>query len=222
MELVNVWPVFVTIIFLLQRHYAQLKEEFAKMRPHDTDLESGTFTVASPSSKQEASGISTTSMGTPQTKTPPECSASNDLTPPPPAETLPPYLLSNHLSNGSDDVGFDECDALDNDLDTTTDMVLSVGSGTMLAMNGLEEAPFVTLPNSADAGLNSAPSGQSKGVASDNKGDLNEHPGVPLAEVVAQGGHSWQVPTHNWHWQPPSFCGQQPRSNLPCCFWDLF
>ena len=179
-------------MFLLQRHYAQLKEEFAKMRPHDSDIQSETFTVTSPSSKQEgivASGTSTTSMGTPHTRTPPECSASNDLTPPPPAETLPPYLLSNHLSNGSDDVGFDECDALDNDLDTT-DMVLSVGSGTMLAMNGLEEAPFVTLPNSADAGLNSAPSGQSKGVASDNKGDLNEHPGAPLAEVVAQGGHS--------------------------------
>ena len=208
-----------------QRHYAQLKDELAKMKPAaEGEIDSNTeatsteaFNWASSSTKSEApvvcggigtvppvtpaacGGIGTVPPVTPTTNHLSESSASNDNTTTS-GETLPSYLLSNHLSNGSDDAGFDECDTLGV---TTVDIVQNAISAGVLATNtngaplvvvvansadtsdATNGAPLVVVANSADtndAGLNS------KVVAGESSG--GELPGVSQPEVVSQGSHS--------------------------------
>ena len=180
-----------SIVFDPQRHYAQLKDELAKMKPAEAETDSSTeatstegFNWAASSTKSEApvvcGGIGAVPPVTPATNHLSESSASNDDTTMS-GETFPSYLLSNHLSNGSDDAGFDECDTLGV---TTVDIVQNAISAGVLVTNG---APLVVVANSADtsdAGLNS------KMVAGESIGEPGELPGVSLAEVALQGGHS--------------------------------
>lgn len=195
-------------MFSLQRHYTQLKEEFAKMKLLDGETESCTedclesvdYNCMSTSSNMEGSavsGVNISPSGASPTKLLPECSTSNDhTTVPATGETLPLYLLSNHLSNGSDDAGYDESDtcevALSNDVGVTT--ADNEHNATMVAMNGVE-APAFSVPNSVDAddaSVNSAPSSkgsESKGSVTEDS-PVSEQPGAPVTEVVVQGGHS--------------------------------
>ena len=199
-----------SIVFDPQRHYAQLKDELAKMKPAaEEEIDSNTeatsteaFNWASSSTKSEApvvcGGIGTVPPVTLATNHVSESSASNDDTTTS-GEALASYLLSNHLSNGSDDAGFDECDTLGV---TTVDIVQNAISAGVLTTN-TNGAPLVVVANSADTSdaTNGAPLVVVANSADTNDAGLNskvvagessggELPGVSQPDVVSQGSHS--------------------------------